>query len=288
MKSPAPLTITLTLAFAVLCGVAAYLSSLKSGNSTLVTVAPDSSSSVALRRKLTSLSYRGNNGIPSSAFPLGLCKGDCDSDRDCQSGLVCYQRNAGQSVPGCSGSDNNSNADYCIHPTSSSGGGTTSSGGTSSGLKFGLKIYWQKGYYWQEETIERKWCMRCDSSSQACSPGRKVYVTNCDTDMITKWEFKYLNSKAFQIKIAASNLCLTVQSDINKYLIADTCNSNNVRQQFYAQNGQAKFGSHFEINPVWAPDGCVGNTHHPKYGETLYVWKCEVSRAATTSNWNFY
>ena len=30
----------------------------------------------------------GNNGRPSSNFPLGLCSGDCDSDDECQPGLI--------------------------------------------------------------------------------------------------------------------------------------------------------------------------------------------------------
>ena len=30
------------------------------------------------------------------------CSGDCDSDDDCEEGLVCFQRSKGQYVPGCS------------------------------------------------------------------------------------------------------------------------------------------------------------------------------------------
>eukprot|EP00980_Cylindrotheca_fusiformis_P000755 scaffold175_cov153-Cylindrotheca_fusiformis.AAC.7 len=39
----------------------------------------------------------------STNFPLGRCVGDCDSDHDCESGLICYQRGSYESVPGCSG-----------------------------------------------------------------------------------------------------------------------------------------------------------------------------------------
>eukprot|EP00980_Cylindrotheca_fusiformis_P012035 scaffold2856_cov103-Cylindrotheca_fusiformis.AAC.1 len=49
-------------------------------------------------------------------FPLGLCEGDCDSDKDCESGLICYQRNANESVRGCSGGKTDgSRTDYCIY-----------------------------------------------------------------------------------------------------------------------------------------------------------------------------
>ena len=51
----------------------------------------------------------------SLTFPLGLCEGDCDTDEDCQDGLVCFQRNEFESVPGCiGGEENESKTDYCI------------------------------------------------------------------------------------------------------------------------------------------------------------------------------
>eukprot|EP00980_Cylindrotheca_fusiformis_P000757 scaffold175_cov153-Cylindrotheca_fusiformis.AAC.9 len=51
----------------------------------------------------------------STHFPLERCEGDCDSDHDCESGLICYQRGAYESVPGClGGSSDGSRTDYCI------------------------------------------------------------------------------------------------------------------------------------------------------------------------------
>ena len=40
------------------------------------------------------------------------CEGDCDSDSDCKAGLYCFQRNATEPVPGCSGEGLNG-FDYC-------------------------------------------------------------------------------------------------------------------------------------------------------------------------------
>merc|ERR1711971_1229786 len=62
-----------------------------------------------------SLADVGNNGSPSSAFPLGLCEGDCDNDGECAPGLKCFQRSALQPVPGCEGLGK-SNWDYCYDP----------------------------------------------------------------------------------------------------------------------------------------------------------------------------
>ncbi|CAB9506232.1 expressed unknown protein [Seminavis robusta] len=59
------------------------------------------------------LTVVGNNG--DGPFPLGKCQGDCDTNAECQEGLICFQRNAGQPVPGCRGS-HNARTDFCIDP----------------------------------------------------------------------------------------------------------------------------------------------------------------------------
>eukprot|EP00980_Cylindrotheca_fusiformis_P016105 scaffold4780_cov113-Cylindrotheca_fusiformis.AAC.4 len=52
----------------------------------------------------------------STEFPLGICQGDCDSNADCKAGLICFQRNEGEEVPGClGGADDLSKSDYCIN-----------------------------------------------------------------------------------------------------------------------------------------------------------------------------
>ena len=60
----------------------------------------------------TVLRQVGNNGFPKSAFPLGLCEGDCDRNADCAGDLKCFQRSGTTRVPGCSGSGS-PGADYC-------------------------------------------------------------------------------------------------------------------------------------------------------------------------------
>jgi hypothetical protein len=95
--------------------------------------APSSGSERAVKRK-------GNDGSPSSAFPLGMCEGDCDNDSECAGDLVCFTRRAYQAVPGCSGGVTDSTpTDYCVESTSL---------GTSGGVPssdFILKLYWEKG-----------------------------------------------------------------------------------------------------------------------------------------------
>ena len=65
---------------------------------------------------MKSLAIVGNNGNPTHAFPLSEWQGDCDRDLECQDNIVYLQRDAGDSVPGCLGGDDNSRTDYCIRP----------------------------------------------------------------------------------------------------------------------------------------------------------------------------
>jgi len=52
---------------------------------------------------------------PASSFPLQRCQGDCDRDSDCAEGLICFQRNSKQSIPGCIGGEAIAMmTDYCI------------------------------------------------------------------------------------------------------------------------------------------------------------------------------
>ena len=52
---------------------------------------------------------------PADVFPLQRCQGDCDTNDDCADGLVCFQRQSNQAIPGCSGGETDSTlSDYCV------------------------------------------------------------------------------------------------------------------------------------------------------------------------------
>jgi hypothetical protein len=45
------------------------------------------------RRNLKAIEVVGGSGTPpASALPLEHCQGDCDTDADCDTGLVCFQK----------------------------------------------------------------------------------------------------------------------------------------------------------------------------------------------------
>lgn len=68
----------------------------------------------------------GNNGLPSSSYPLSKCQADCDSDADCAQGLICFFRSSGAPVPGCFGGEYDyTGSDYCIEDPGAAGSDRT-------------------------------------------------------------------------------------------------------------------------------------------------------------------
>lgn len=59
-----------------------------------------------------------NNNSPSGTIPM--CGGDCDLGQ-CMPGLKCFQRDKGEKTPGCKGTPNANNVDYCYNPDTASG-----------------------------------------------------------------------------------------------------------------------------------------------------------------------
>lgn len=60
------------------------------------------------------LQNKGPSGCTQSS-KCRECYGDCDSDKDCETGLKCYQRSHGEAVPGC-GTGGPDNYDFCYDP----------------------------------------------------------------------------------------------------------------------------------------------------------------------------
>lgn len=238
----------------------------------------------------TTTKYLGNNGNPTAVFPLGLCEADCDSDADCEAGLICYQRNAGSPVPGCAGADN-AGYDYCIKPQPAPVPAPAPAPApfapqpAASG-SFALKLYWQEGYFWQEETRERKWCMRCDSSRRECAAGRGIYITDCeDDDLTSEWEFVNNADGTFQIRLHYNrDLCIEATDRIT----VQECSSSELLQKWRAVGGSRVWGDKFELRPAAYENACVTQDHHPKQDEDLFLYPCAVAQADKTSFWNLY
>lgn len=237
------------------------------------------------RQLLPRVKQIGNN--PSK--PLGLCEGDCDNDDDCQGDLVCFQRGRRQPIPGCSGNPSNK-ADFCIKKPSSNGddndgGGENGGGGSSGGGGGGsfLKMYWEREFYWQEEWIERKWCMKCDPG---CEQGEKMVIVDCG-ESPTRLELIVYGSEV-QIKLSGRDLCLQVNTSINRISLQG-CSSTNDAQRFVSPNREDfRTASRFELSPKTKSGYCVTQRHHPRNREEVWIETCNAARIADTSYWMKY
>merc|ERR1719424_2722323 len=59
----------------------------------------------------TSILLSGSND--GNAGNLQTCRGECDLDSQCAAGLACFQRENGETIPGCHGDGGGRNWDYC-------------------------------------------------------------------------------------------------------------------------------------------------------------------------------
>ncbi|CAJ1954158.1 unnamed protein product [Cylindrotheca closterium] len=212
----------------------------------------------------TSITSDANQISWSTNFPLGKCEGDCDYNHDCQDGLICWQRSHGESIPGCSGSDNSS-TDYCIPKES------------APAKK--LKLYWDN-YYWQESNDETFWCMTCTAcdslttgdgweggcvvpENDKCEEGHLMWIQRCRE---TRKRFEIIENpnSGDQIRVHGSNLCFS--SINNRFLELRTCDNTKSNQLWAAMSNRNKF----EIRPYDQRNlsvneaKCLSQLHHPK------------------------
>jgi len=137
------------------------------------------------------------------------------------------------------------------------------------------------GYYWQEETFERKWCMKCNGR---CQVDQSLLIVNCN-DNPTQMQFIYRGQEA-QIKVRGTDLCMEANTIWNSISL-QSCSSSNRDQLFVAYRGGFD-ERRFEISPRNKLGWCVVQHHHPKAYENIHLETCEAARSATTSYWNKY
>eukprot|EP00339_Tiarina_fusa_P022745 CAMPEP_0117025880 /NCGR_PEP_ID=MMETSP0472-20121206/19074_1 /TAXON_ID=693140 ORGANISM="Tiarina fusus, Strain LIS" /NCGR_SAMPLE_ID=MMETSP0472 /ASSEMBLY_ACC=CAM_ASM_000603 /LENGTH=372 /DNA_ID=CAMNT_0004732719 /DNA_START=163 /DNA_END=1281 /DNA_ORIENTATION=+ len=231
---------------------------------------------------------------PGNRFPLGECEGDCDSDSDCASGLKCFMRDNFDPVPGCNGFDA-SRTDYCVKrnpssptppsptpPSPTPPSPTPPSPTPAAGLSdFRLKLYWEFGYFWQEETFEREWCMQCRNNG--CNYGNKIYITACSGNN-QRFDFVPVDNTYILIQLHGTNLCF--ERDF-KDIFLFNCDASNDRQLWFEKAGSFS-GSRFEISPKTLSNHCITQRHHPKEDEEVELEPCSQARDGETSYWNRY
>lgn len=150
-----------------------------------------------------------------------------------------------------------------------------------------LRLYWEKGYRWQETSKETFWCMECDGS---CSSGNKIKIKWCSSsDNKQKFQY-YYDDKTYRPK-SRPDLCFTENGFNSKYnpIRLRTCEPGNKKQQWINDPAFDEKGrKQFEIHPARDKSKCLTQQHHPRSGENVYPQSCSRARQHDTSEWIVY
>jgi hypothetical protein len=140
---------------------------------------------------------------------------------------------------------------------------------------FNLRLFWQKGYRWQESTRETFWCLTCDNSD--CDQGSKVEVKWCDRDD-SRQQWYFDNGKVRSRKNKSQ--CL---QRYGREIRLRSC----TRSKYQKWAGLRK-DMPFEMQIPGSTEKCISQHHHPKEGEELYMEDCKLAEKTDTSHWVVY
>jgi len=146
---------------------------------------------------------------------------------------------------------------------------------------FRIKMYWQRGYFWQESYREYKYCMECRNDCRASSI---VHINYCGD----KWKQKFVAVGNTLRPAGDRSLCLTVTGTSERYPIRlYKCGQSGrtAKQQFV---GLKMNGQRFELQPKSMMGRCVSQLHHPKPYERIYPEQCFKTRRQETTYWVKY
>ena len=170
--------------------------------------------------------------------------------------------------------------------------GDSNSRNLQASITFNLKLYWQPGYCWQREYIERKWCLQCHGSASSCEQDSNLFINTCNPyEPLQRFEWIQLGvdpARQYQnqglIKVATGNLCL--QQTLPGIFRLRECNQYDINQGF---SGFNQYGP-FQLRPAHADNigDCLTQDHHPTPGEELITQPCSVAIQDRTSYWQVY
>jgi len=241
--------------------------------------------------------------------PLGECEGDCDNDGECGEGLVCFQRDKNQAVPGCNGGENdNSYTDYCTYVGGNRGVPATASPTisesptplpsmssaptlslvpspsptprptpmpNSASGRFKLRLYWHSSYYWQETRKQTYWCLKCRNG---CTEGNIIEIDDC---RYSGHYFQYYEGDQTYRPASDPSLCVTENGFERESspLKLKKCDGG-IKQQWLNKQDNNRGGFNFDkqrpwqINPAGKTNICVTQLHHPKAHENVFIRAC--------------
>eukprot|EP00980_Cylindrotheca_fusiformis_P013865 scaffold3598_cov115-Cylindrotheca_fusiformis.AAC.1 len=190
------------------------------------------------------------------------------------------------------------------HPTYRPTPGPPTYAPISPNHDFKMRLFWQKGYYWQESWREMRYCVectKCDSygskdgweygcqrrNNGDCGEGDMFWVNRCNGG--SKVNIVNNGDLGLQVRMADTNLCMRRFSD-DRLLKAVKCDKNDKSQQWAPINTLSRFELRALEHDGLPEDEamCVSQLHHPKNEEILAMHGCKDSRIYETRYWEEY
>lgn len=129
---------------------------------------------------------------------------------------------------------------------------------------FRLKMYWEEGYYWQENPNERFWCMSCQDNS--CVSGAKLDLRDCEERNDTLdalFVAVPYGDAGHQFRVAATDLCLMKMGRGRAIKLKNCRNPKNRHFPLQLFKG-LKHDDKFDLRPSTDTNRCLSQHHHPK------------------------
>jgi len=172
---------------------------------------------------------------------------------------------------------------------------------------FKVRLQWQRSYFWQEEKVERFWCLECvrctsygggdgnehgcrsysTGDEGVCQRGDSIWIRDCRS---RGNRFNVLENRdsGFMLRVATTDLCVTRER--RRWLKVDYCDRSDTNQQFVPWDNYDKF----ELRPLAYKDwgereaDCISQLHHPKQDELVSLHNCRLCRIYETRYWQVY
>jgi hypothetical protein len=164
-----------------------------------------------------------------------------------------------------------------------------------------MKLYWEQGYFWQEETIEREWCLECttcneltasdtgagcqdsDKDDTTCKAGDQLWIQTCYPNNGGNAIFSVVSGPhGEQIKIHGTSLCME-RVDI-RLIQLNECDDQNTVRDVQLWDGFKQSGP-FQLAPRNHDGVCMSQQHHPKANELVYTEVCRIAHFWDTGYW---
>lgn len=151
---------------------------------------------------------------------------------------------------------------------------------------FRLKMYWEEGYYWQENPNERWWCMSCQDD---CVSGAKMELRDCEmkNDSDALFVAVPFGAAGHQFRVANSNLCLMKMGRGRAIKLKNCRKPNNKHFPLQLFKGFDQ-DDKFDLRPATDLDRCLSQHHHPKAKEIIYAETCKKAHRPDTGYWVKY